>query len=89
MIFKAVQQANKLLSRTRRDCTDVNRGVIYPGVIAKGENAPGHIYQGVIVPGLMSYIRTQINAALVYMYTCTVCTQVVYQQARTCLQQQH
>ena len=49
-----------LLSDTRRNGTGVNLGVIYRGVIAKGVNAPGHIYQGVIVPGLMSYIPPNI-----------------------------
>ena len=43
--------------RPQSPITGVNLGVIYRGVIAKGVNAPGHIYQGVIVPGLMSYIQ--------------------------------
>ena len=46
-----------LLSGTRRNGIGVKLGVIYRGVIAKGVNAPGDIYQGVIVPGLMSYIQ--------------------------------
>ena len=51
-----------LLSGTRRNGTGVNLGVIYRGVITKGGNAPGHIYQGVIVPGLMSYIPLHIDS---------------------------
>ena len=54
-----------LLSGTRRNGTGVNWSVIYPGVIAKGENAPGDMYQGVIVPGLMSYIHVSYFYAYV------------------------
>ena len=66
------------LSGTRRNGTGVNLGVIYRGVIAKGVNVPGHIYQGVIVPGLMSYIpHTQMSPRHQHQYTymydvCTV-----------------
>ena len=50
-----ITPAVMLLSGTRRNGTGVIRGVIYRGVIAKGVNVPGHMYQGEIVPGVMSY----------------------------------
>ena len=50
---------NLLLSRTSLpgEIAQVSsRGVIYPGVMVKGVIASGHMYQGEIVPGVMSYI---------------------------------
>ena len=67
-------------SGTRRNGTGVNLGVIYRGVIAKGVNAPGHIYQGVIVPGLMSYIPLHHEFVHVYGF-CSVNTQFVINAA--------